>query len=140
MMRMLGTQRLRHLQLVSLSSGCAMVIRFVCDSKYMKAFTFAYYNTIYSYTYFLERKENLRLFYDAYNLLREIRSCLLISLMLHYSMLMKYHFATCMFVILDCVFSWMKCHLLKICAHILYRLNIFCFSVCISCPPRLRRT
>lgn len=32
MMRMLDTQRLRHLQLVSLSLGCAMVIRFVFDS------------------------------------------------------------------------------------------------------------
>ena len=103
MMRMLGTQRLRHLQLVNLSLACAMVIRFVSDSKYMKAFTFAYYNTIYSCTYFLERKKNRRLFYDAYNLLREIRSCLLISLMLHYSMLMKSHFSICMFVILDCI-------------------------------------
>ena len=85
MMRMLDTQRLRHLQLVNLSSGCAMVIRFVCDSKYMKAFTFAYYNTFYSYTYFLECKENLRLFYDAYNLLREIMFINLVNASLFYA-------------------------------------------------------
>lgn len=85
MMRMLDTQRLRHLQLVNLSSGCAMVIRFVCYSKYMKAFTFAYYNTIYSYTYFLERKKNRRLFYDAYNLLREIMFINLVNASLFYA-------------------------------------------------------
>jgi hypothetical protein len=67
MMRILDTQRLRHLQLVNLSSGCAMVIRFVCDSKYMKAFTFAYYNTFYSYTYFLERKEKAKWAFWSFN-------------------------------------------------------------------------
>jgi hypothetical protein len=94
MMRMLDTQRLRHLQLVSLSLGCAMVIRFVCDSKYMKNIYFhGYGNTFYAYTYSLEPEENLCFFYDACNLFY-MRSCLLIWLiMLHCSLLMKQRFA-----------------------------------------------
>jgi hypothetical protein len=35
--------------LVSLSLGCAMVIRFVCDSKYMKAFIFMHISNIHFY-------------------------------------------------------------------------------------------
>jgi len=102
MMRMLDTQRLRHLQLVNLSSGCAMVIRFVCDSKYMKAFTFAYYIIHFILT---RTSWNVKKTYDCFmmHIIYYVRSCLLTWLMLHYSMLMKSHFSICMFVILDCI-------------------------------------
>jgi hypothetical protein len=71
MMKMLDTQRLRHLQLVSLSLGCAMVIRFVFDSGNVRElFTFMpmVINCILTGAPWRTHTKNLCLFYDAYNL------------------------------------------------------------------------